>query len=327
MPTVSIIVPVYNVAPYVDACLKSIAGQVFRDFEVIVVDDGSTDGSGHICDAWAARDSRFIVVHQQNCGLSAARNVGLDMAKGEYVQFVDSDDRVGPRYTDALVRYARETGCGCVICGHLCERESVRYTTTPSPELVLMSARDCVRSVLEARSEARYRVACGVWVHMFRRSVFDEGGVRFPEGRVFEDVSVLVPTIRESGLVALVSDVLYYKHDRPESITWEMSAQKARDYLDAYKTLREEVARSCPDMLPMADNLLERARIVAWLRLARDARAGDDEAEAALRVFQQEAVRGRGDLRLPGDMRYVLALLGIVVVPGVTRRAYVAWRR
>ena len=309
MPTVSIIVPVCNVAPYVDACFKGVAGQAFRGFGVIVVDDGSTDGSGQICDAWAAR------------------NVGLDMAKGEYVQFMDSDDRVEPRYTDALVRYARETGCGCVICGYLCEREGVRYTTTPSPELVLMSARDCVRSVLEARSEARYRVACGVWVHIFQRSVFDEGGVRFPEGRVFEDVSVLVPTIRESGLVALVPDVLYYKHDRPESITWEMSAQKARDYLDAYKTLREEVARSYPDMLPMADNLLERARIAAWLRLARDVHTGDKEAEAVLRVFQQEAVQGRGNLRLPSDMRYVLALLGIVVAPGVTRRAYVAWRR
>lgn len=162
---------------------------------------------------------------------------------------------------------------------------------------------------------------------MVHRSVFGEGGAYFPEGCVLEDVSVLVPTIRESGLVALVPDVLYYKHDRPESITWEMSAQKARDYLDAYKTLHEEVARSYPDMLPMADNLLEQARIVAWLRLARDARAGDDEAEAALRVFQQEAVRGCGDLRLPSDMRYVLVLLGIVVVPDVTRRAYVAWRR
>lgn len=97
MPTLSIIVPVYKVEPYLHRCVDSILAQTFTDFELILVDDGSPDNCGAICDEYAAKDSRILVIHKENGGLSDARNAGLDIAKGEYIGFVDSDDYISPQ--------------------------------------------------------------------------------------------------------------------------------------------------------------------------------------------------------------------------------------
>ena len=97
-PKLSIIVPVYNVEQYLDKCIKSILNQTFKDFELILVDDGSIDNSGEICDEYAKKDSRVKVIHKKNGGLAAARNTGLIIARGDYVGFVDSDDWIEPRY-------------------------------------------------------------------------------------------------------------------------------------------------------------------------------------------------------------------------------------
>lgn len=105
---VSIIIPVYNVEPYLEQCLSSVAAQSFSDWECIVVDDGSTDGSGAICDLWAKRDSRFRIVHQENAGVSAARNRGLELAQGKWINFIDSDDWVDTDYLKVMVDAASE---------------------------------------------------------------------------------------------------------------------------------------------------------------------------------------------------------------------------
>lgn len=102
MPTISVIVPVYNVEPYLRQCVDSILGQTFRDFELILVDDGSPDGCPAICDEYAKMDSRVKVIHKENGGLSSARNAGLDVAKGKYIAFVDSDDWIHPEMSETM---------------------------------------------------------------------------------------------------------------------------------------------------------------------------------------------------------------------------------
>ena len=117
-PLISVIVPVYNVEAYVEKCLASLAAQTYLNMEVIVVDDASTDGGGVICDAWAARDSRFQVLHlPENRGLSAARNAGVRRAAGDYISFVDSDDYVEPGLLETLYRSLLETGADISVCG------------------------------------------------------------------------------------------------------------------------------------------------------------------------------------------------------------------
>lgn len=114
-PTVSIIVPVYNAEKFLNRCVDSILGQEYRDFELILVDDGSRDMSGSICDAYAKTDERVVVIHKENSGVSDTRNQGIERAKGTYLQFVDSDDWLTPDATKLMVRAAEEHGCDMVI--------------------------------------------------------------------------------------------------------------------------------------------------------------------------------------------------------------------
>ena len=117
MPELSVIVPVYNVEKYLQACIDSITNQVYPDFELILVDDGSTDQSGRICDEYARMDERILVIHQRNKGVSAARNAGIRKAKGSYIGFVDADDLLDPRMYDLLMRAARKSDADVVACG------------------------------------------------------------------------------------------------------------------------------------------------------------------------------------------------------------------
>ena len=117
MPTISVIVPVYKVEAYLDRCVQSILNQTYIDFELILVDDGSPDRCGAICDAWAEKDSRIRVIHKQNGGLSDARNAGIEIAEGKYLTFVDSDDYIHPKMLEALYGAVREHGVKLSVCG------------------------------------------------------------------------------------------------------------------------------------------------------------------------------------------------------------------
>lgn len=114
---ISIVIPVYNVRPYLDECLGSVLSQSCTHFECILVDDGSTDGSGELCDAWAAKDVRFRVIHQPNSGVSAARNRGMEQAQGEYICFIDSDDWIESNYLATLERQAESSKADLIVCG------------------------------------------------------------------------------------------------------------------------------------------------------------------------------------------------------------------
>ena len=118
MPVLSIIVPVYNVEQYLGKCLDSIKNQSFKDFEAILIDDGSTDGSGAICDEYAARDNRFKVIHQENKGVSNARNVGLELAIGQYFGLIDADDQIEPDMYENMISTAKEYMADIVTCDY-----------------------------------------------------------------------------------------------------------------------------------------------------------------------------------------------------------------
>lgn len=138
MPELSIIVPVYKVEKYLPKCIDSILAQTFRDFELILIDDGSPDNCGAICDEYAARDSRIKVIHQANAGVSAARNAGLDIASGTYLGFVDSDDWIEPEMYETMIATAKEKQVDVVVCGHSTYEENgnLQYTKRPTEGIV-----------------------------------------------------------------------------------------------------------------------------------------------------------------------------------------------
>lgn len=128
MPELSIIVPVYKVEKYLPRCIDSILAQTFGDFELILIDDGSPDGCGRICDEYAKKDKRIVVIHQKNMGVSAARNAGLDIARGRYIGFVDSDDWIEPQMYEAMMDAIRENGADMAVCGVRYADEDGKFT-------------------------------------------------------------------------------------------------------------------------------------------------------------------------------------------------------
>ena len=180
-PLISIVVPVYNVENYVAECITSLINQTYRNIEILLVDDGSTDKSGQICDSFA-NDDRIRVFHTKNAGVSAARNYALDRARGDYIGFADSDDRAEPEMFETLLRCAEKSGADVALCGFDREYPSgIRQSSRP-PVYVEASGAEAVSTVFYEYGLI-YNYA---WNKLFRREFF-ESGFRFPVGFLYED--------------------------------------------------------------------------------------------------------------------------------------------
>jgi CDP-glycerol glycerophosphotransferase len=215
VPAVSVIVPIFQVEPYLDACLRSIADQTLRDLEIVAVDDGSTDGSLAIAERWAERDARMRIIRQPNRGLGSARNTGLEAAGGEHVAFVDSDDLLPPRALERLHAVLRHTGSD--FATGMVQRFDERGAPRPAPFL-----RNAFRRSRRRTHVTRFpwlvsdRVA---WNKLWRRAFLDEHGLRFPEGVYHEDIPMVVPAHYLARAVDVVAEPVYLWRERPRSIT------------------------------------------------------------------------------------------------------------
>ena len=177
-PLISIIIPVYKVEPFLRECLDSIVSQTYQNLEIILVDDGSTDGSGAICDEYAARDGRIIVIHQENQGISGARNAGLDIASGDYVLFVDSDDRIEPFTCECALKAAIGQQADLVSFGYKVIYESGKSREVVAPASGIQDKRQVMQELVWQRGNFRD----SAWNKLFARKLFDD--IRFPEGKV-----------------------------------------------------------------------------------------------------------------------------------------------
>ena len=182
-PLISIIVPVYNVKDYIEKCLDSICGQTYKKLEIIVVDDGSTDGSGEICDKYAQLDSRIKVLHQSNAGQSAARNKALDIAQGEYLGFVDSDDWIEEDMYEFLYHLVKENQADISICSHYKDRGAKSVAKYASGKVFVFTRDEAIRALVIDKQVRNYLVD-----KLYKRQLFDN--IRLPLNRVYEDLAV-----------------------------------------------------------------------------------------------------------------------------------------
>lgn len=215
MPKFSVIVPCYNVAPYLEGCLKSLESQSFADWEAIFIDDGSSDGTNEILNQFPSRDLRVRVHRQSNAGVSTARNVGLDVAQGEYILFLDADD--------TFVPWAMETLVGVIDCAHspdviMFGHEDVISAEDPLPDRKEDCAVICFALCADSEAQAAfYRVAGNLiaWNGCFRRESLD--GIRFRPYRNGEDVLFGLSAFCVARSVAITGAVLYRYLNRPGS--------------------------------------------------------------------------------------------------------------
>lgn len=248
--TVSVIVPVYNAVDHLEMCVSSILSQTYERLELILVDDGSTDGSGALCDELASADSRVRVIHQENGGIGAAQNAGLNVATGAFITFCDNDDLMSPhlvaRLVDALVRADADMSCcrwwnvGASLASDL------RGAHADDPEgdtLVFDNAAESYQTIFSAllrkltRTELQYFSEAN-WGKMYRAELFD--GVRFPEHRYAQDVAVAMKLYLRMRRVASCTDRLYFWIQRHDSVSHsQRSSSYYHDIVDAHATAFE----------------------------------------------------------------------------------------
>lgn len=225
-PLISVIVPVYNVEMYLDACVTSIVQQTYRNLEIILVDDGSTDRSGELCERWMLSDSRIHVIHQANCGLSAARNAGLDAANGALIAFVDSDDLLDLKCYENLYRCMTQFDVPVVQCDYLTfEGDWNTPKSRQQPEHTLINRERIFEGI-----EVNFVVA---WNKLYRRELFRT--LRYPVGRCHEDEFVAHHLLWEAEDVAWLHEVLYFYRRRAGSITMGSITLRTLDGLDAIR--------------------------------------------------------------------------------------------
>lgn len=230
MPTVSVIVPVYKVESYLSACVDSILCQSMSDFELILIDDGSPDRCGQICDEYAKKDDRIIVIHQKNQGLSGARNSGMDIARGEYITFVDSDDIIGRDYLKLLYEAILREGVSISSVISYNVEDSLMDTVfaednASSPRCAVLTNREALLRFYNGSPN----VPIGAAGKMFSREVLEDS--RFPVGRLHEDQAFMPPVIYRAGRIVVILAKVYYYRIRSDSITHTEFTERRYDDL------------------------------------------------------------------------------------------------
>lgn len=220
----SIIIPVYNVADWLPETVDSVLDQTFRDFELILVDDGATDGSGQICDDYAAKDPRVRVIHQKNAGVSAARNTGVAAAKGDYIGFTDSDDIIENDMYALLVSLAEEHDADVVQCQH--DRADTLNGAERSRQIRVMSGEEFVCRMF-TKTGGDYTNQVALWSKIYKKELFD--GIVFPAGQVYEDEQETYKLCLKAVRLVETDDVLYHYIKRENSIITGVSAKKRLD--------------------------------------------------------------------------------------------------
>lgn len=237
---ISVIIPVYNVASYLPQCLDSVLNQDYRELEVLLIDDGSTDASGSICDEYAARDSRITVIHQKNGGAAAAKNAGLRIASGEYLSFVDSDDFLEPNVYGFMVEALKNSGAAAVqfsfrnVYTNRFEEMPLEPGTLDNETYLVRFTKDWTCSLL--------------WNKLYRREIYN--GVFFEEGHKIDDEYFTYQGFLKPCQVVFDSRVIYNYRKRGSSVMSSPAAaeQRVLDCLDSTVKRREMVLKCLPHL-------------------------------------------------------------------------------
>ena len=233
MDKITVIIPVYNVEKYLDKCVQSVMNQTYTNLEIILVDDGSPDNCPKMCDDFAKGDSRIRVIHKQNGGLSDARNAGIDIATGEYLMFVDSDDYIAPTMVEKLYTALKTANADISICNFFYVGESngddysERNTNLPIKNEVIAS-----ESVLKNKSQKDkpwYWIV--VWNKLYKKEVFEN--IRFQVDKLHEDEYIFHEIFFNANRIACISDGLYYYVQRKDSIMGNKMNYKRLDATEA----------------------------------------------------------------------------------------------
>ncbi len=224
---ISIIVPIYNVEKYLRRCVDSILIQSYTNIEIILIDDGSNDGSSQICDEFAEKDKRVKVVHKKNEGVSAARNCGLDNCNGKYLAFVDSDDYIEDDFIESLYFNLNEYNADVAICNYSIVKNGTKKSSTEHNNILVYDRIKAVNELLVAKS-----ISSHLWNKLYKMDLWNN--IRFPEGKTYEDLAVMYLIFDKVNSIVYSPIPKYNYLMRSGSIIHSMNQKQINDLKEAY---------------------------------------------------------------------------------------------
>lgn len=281
---VSVIVPIYNVEPYLNQCVKSIVTQTYDNLEIILVDDGSPDHCPEICDEWAKKDQRIRVLHKKNGGLSDARNAGLALCHGELVMFVDSDDWIAPEMAEKMTAAMAQYDADMVICQFMLALPDGRMQRKFDGEdaVKVYGRQEMFRLLLEDKEISNH-----VWRRLFKRSLLPENP--FPVGKNYEDLYVMAELSNVCRTFVSLNDALYFYRDNANGILKTKTYKNVSDYLDALEKSYADIDRLSGRQYPERTEAKVRTSSYVWEDTMFSAKMTPEEKQAVLKRLESWA--------------------------------------
>lgn len=269
-PLISIILPVYNVMPYIEEAVNSVIHQKYENLEIILIDDGSTDGSADVCDRYSKEDARVRVIHQKNMGLSAARNAGLDICKGELITFLDPDDLLCEDAIFMMYEKMAETGADIVMCDYDLYKRKYSLDGSQSYKKVKRRRRVAIIAGFYTKPDIfRLKIdnfiSPNAWGKLYRRGLWDD--LRYPVGQNYEDIDIIIPLLMRTESIYILNKPLIIHRKRPGSITDTLSVKNIRDRALAYKHYADHIRALIPEYLDDRDLVNARKALLTSLLL------------------------------------------------------------
>lgn len=302
VPAISIIVPVYHVEKYLRRALDSLLRQTFTDFELILINDGGSEEEAAICREYAEKDSRIVYLSQMNQGVSAARNRGLDVHRGKWIMFADSDDWVRNDFCERALASVLASDADMGIFD-LVYTES-DHTAGHVHQVKLPEGLYDSDTILKARLCGK--VQCFVWNKIYREDLWDD--IRFPPGEYWEDDAVIHEVIDKAEKIAVIHDILYYKPRRKDSITSAAAENREAAYWQFIQRRRrwEYLQQNHPELLSMAADDM----VISTIKYGRDCVLYNDDSEGfeKIRRWAETAHIPRKEVKLQHRIRYTLLI-------------------
>lgn|SRR5574344_209850 len=230
---ISIIIPVYNSEKFLQECLKTVTGQSLKELEIICIDDGSTDNSLKILEDFAKKDNRIKILKSSQAGPSIARNLGLEQARGEFIGFVDSDDRIDLDFYEKLYNAAKENDAE-IACASI-----LKTYTNKNKFFIKYTKKEVADEIYEKLSLAKMRTHNYIWNKIYKHSALATSNIKFPEGLYFEDIVYTTKILYALKRLITVPDIKYYYRNNPLSIVNRATKKKREDYKTAIEMVKE----------------------------------------------------------------------------------------
>ncbi len=240
-PLISVVVPVYNVEKYIHKCVDSIINQTYKNLEIILVDDGSPDNCPKICDEFAKNDKRIKVIHKQNGGLSDARNVGIEVAKGKYITFIDSDDYIETNYVELLYNTINDDKSDISIGSHKVIYDSGKIIDKSTSERTILNPKEVLKRILYDDG-----IDLSAWGKLYKLNLFKD--IKYPVGRLFEDSATTYLLIDKANKISINSCVIYNYIIRNNSITNSSFNLKKLDLITSTREMNDYILNKYPKL-------------------------------------------------------------------------------